>query len=495
MDSKIEVVAVADAVLTDAGASVGVNLPQRKVTDLPLVGQNVLDLLSVLPGFRSSPVADAQSTVGGLNLDYVNTTINGLSTVSSRDSASFWGRQVMTTNVINPDLVGEIRLILSPVDAELGRGNSQVQIQTRSGTNKYTGSVVWNVQNTAMNANTWANKRNPGAATQPDWYNLNQITGSYGGPIIKNKTFFFALYDKQMVNRRTLVTTPVLTDSARNGIWRYWEGWNPGPALMADPASFVAAGVQPTGTAASVNFDGSPLAPKFNPTGGAYTLGGLRCLSVFGNVKVDGSPFTAADCPGGTAVINSTPWDPLRKTVDSTGYMKKVLGMMPKANFFAAFAGNTPDGLNTGLYRWLQGRSGSSATNASIGVVSGSGDYNDRNQLNLKIDHNISSKHRVSVAWTYEKDAGASGLAAWDGVLNGNTSRRPQFVTVNGTSSFPVILKSTAAAQWYLNVTSSQSVSNVQVSSSNATPSAFTIYAGGNSTGANTVNSACLVTS
>ena len=78
---------------------------------------------------------------------------------------------------------------------------------------------MWNVQNTALNANTWANKRPEPAA--PEWYNLNQITASYGGPIIRNKTFFYALYDKQMVNRRTTVTTPVLTDTARQGIWRY----------------------------------------------------------------------------------------------------------------------------------------------------------------------------------------------------------------------------------------------------------------------------------
>src|SRR6185295_5679202 len=221
--------------------------------------------------------------------------------VSSRDSASLWGRQVMTTNVINPDLVGEIKLILSPVDAELGRGNAQIQIQTRSGTNKYTGSAVWNVQNTALNANTWANKRNPGPPTQPNWYNLNQITGSFGGPIIKNKTFFFALYDMQLVNRRTLLSTPVLTDAARQGIWRYWEGWNPGGAGSPEPVSFASGTATPTGTTAAVDFAGNPLQPNFNPTGGAYALAGLRCFSLFGNVKVDGSPFTQADCPGGTA--------------------------------------------------------------------------------------------------------------------------------------------------------------------------------------------------
>ena len=101
LDSKVEVIASADAVLSETAASVGVVLPQRVVTDLPLVGQNVLSLLDVLPGFRAAP-ADSQSTIGGLNLDYTNTTIDGLSTVSSRDSASLWGRQVLTTNVINP---------------------------------------------------------------------------------------------------------------------------------------------------------------------------------------------------------------------------------------------------------------------------------------------------------------------------------------------------------------------------------------------------------
>jgi hypothetical protein len=238
LDSKVEVAISADSVLAETSASVGTVLPQQRVQDLPLVGQNVLSLLDVLPGFRASPVADSASTIGGLNLDYTNTTIDGLSTVSSRDSASLWGRQVLTTNVINPDLVGEIRLILSPVDAELGRGNSQIQIQTRSGTNRYTGAAVWNVQNSALNANTWTNKRNPGQPTQPDWYNLHQITGSYGGPIIRNKTFFFVLYDKQLVNRRNLTSTSVLTDTARQGIWRYWGGLESRRCIAGRPDRF-----------------------------------------------------------------------------------------------------------------------------------------------------------------------------------------------------------------------------------------------------------------
>jgi len=435
LDNKVEVTAAADAALAETSASVGVVLSQRRITELPMVGGNVLDLLSVLPGFRENPGNDAASTVGGLSLDYVNTTVNGLSTVSSKQSPAFWGRQILTTNVINPDLVGEIRLILSPVDAELGRGNSQVQITTRSGTNKFNGAVNWNAQNTALNSRTWASKRVPNPVA-PDWYNLHEITASYGGPIKRNKTFFFVLWDKQLVNRRTLISTPVLTDTARQGIYRYWEGWNPGNALTPDPTSFVSAGTQPVGTFRAVDFDGNPFRPLNNPTGGPYTLGGLRCFSLFGDKKVgaDGQmlSFTQADCPGGTAVINPGPWDRLRAVVDPTGYMQRILKQMPHPDFFA---GTGTDGLNTATYRWLQGRKGANTTNALQGVANTTADYNNRDQINVKIDHNITSSHRVNVSWTYEKDLGSDGLSAWGSGLDGNLARHPQFVTVNAVST------------------------------------------------------------
>jgi hypothetical protein len=490
--SRVEVSVASDALLTESAASVGVVLPQQRVTDLPLVGQNVLDLLDVLPGFRESPVGDRFSTVGGLDLNYVNTTINGLSTVSSRDAANFWGRQVMTTNVINPDLVGEIRLILSPVDAELGRGNSQVQIQTRSGTNRYAGSAVWNVVNTALDANTWANKRNPGPPTQPNWYNINQFTGSYGGPIVRNKTFFYALYDKQIVRRRTLATTPVLTDTARQGIWRYWEGWNPGEALRADPTSFN----NVNGTIASVDFNGNPIAPTYNPDGTTpYNLGGLRCFSVFGDMKVNPTngalvPFTANDCPGGTAVINAAPWDNLRSTTDTTGFIAKILPLMPQPNYFAAFGGfpsnqnpSIPDGLNTGLYRYLQTTSGTSAINASIGVAAGPNDYNGRDQINLKVDHNFNTKHRLSVSWTWEKDSGEGSIAAWDARLNGNIRRVPQFVTVNGTSTLsPVLVNEARFGVNYSSEWASPAWANLDNSETTAEARQFILYGNTNPT-------------
>src|SRR3989442_1369174 len=130
-------------------------LPEYKVRDLPLVGNDVLDLIGVLGGVRINATLGGDfNTFAGLSAGYVNTTVNGQSVQDGR-----YGAGVYATTRINPDMVSEIRLVLTPVDAELGRGNGQVQIQTRSGTNQYRGSAVWDVRNTALDARSWLDNR------------------------------------------------------------------------------------------------------------------------------------------------------------------------------------------------------------------------------------------------------------------------------------------------------------------------------------------------
>src|SRR5262249_38688991 len=150
-------------------------LPEYKVRDLPLVGNDVLDLIAVLGGVRVNTQFADSTTFAGITAGYVNTSVNGQSVQDGRYAAG-----VYSTTRINPDMVSEIRLVLPPVDAEMGRGNGQVQIQTRAGTNQYRGSAVWDVRNTALDARSWIDNRTVPQPTR-NWQNQHQYTLSYGG--------------------------------------------------------------------------------------------------------------------------------------------------------------------------------------------------------------------------------------------------------------------------------------------------------------------------
>lgn len=440
----VDVTTTANSAITTAGASIGDVLTADRVLNLPLVGNDVLSLLDTLPGLRLSALGPQANTIGGLGLDSINATRDGLSLNDGRYSPSTYGYGVFSPTTINPDMVGEIKLILSPVDAELGRGNAQIQISTRSGTNKYTGSAVWNIQNTAMNSNTWSNNRNTvngvWSPLKPDWRNTNQITASFGGPIIKNKTFFFALWDQTINNTRETQTVGVMTDAARQGVFRYFSGWNP-TAHLATPTATPTTSTNPNYP--SVNDVGMPQRPLVNPDGSPYT-GGLICFSVFGPNLLDGTPISpgtaAANDPycsdnisGGTWVVNgSSPWDAKRPGFDASGYIRRIMDLMPRTNFFSG--GNalgSGDGLNQAQFRWLRTRQGSNSVNAIVG----SDAYSNRKQINLKLDHNFNPAHKVSGSWSYQMDDSADNVAQWPGGLTGTVRRRPVVLTINATST------------------------------------------------------------
>jgi hypothetical protein len=459
--TTVDVVIAADSILRDSSASVGDVLPRSKIESLPLVGNNILDLLETLPGLQISQQNDSFDTVNGLNIDTINVTRDGLSINDGRYAAGSTtggaaiagkGRYLLSSTTLNPDLVGEIRLILSPVDAELGRGNSQIQISTRSGTNRYTGTAAWYVRNTALDANTWENNHTPFTdaasgvttnSTQKPWRNNHQYTLSYGGPVKipglyngLNKTFFYTLWEQNISNTRQVVFTSVLTDTARQGIFRYFPGFAPmGYNVNATVRNQVLPVTATTASWISVDVNGNPVAPPGNPNGTPYT-GRLTCFSVFGNMRLDANggmvPFTAADCPNGNAVFpQSSPavngmWDRFRPTADQTGYIKKLLTQMQKANYFGAL-----DGLNLAQHAYLQSRGGANSANAQ--------QITDPNanskQINFKIDHNFSSNHKAAFNYTYQRDDSEANFSSWPDGPVGTTSRRPHVITANVTST------------------------------------------------------------
>ena len=420
VNSTIEVTANSSTLLADSAASIGQVLNEEKVRDLPMVTNNVLDLMKTMAGVRGQGLGETTS-FAGISTGMVNTVRDGLSVQDGRYAAG-----VGSTTLMNPDMVGEFRVIIAPVDAEMGRGNGQVQILTKSGTNRVRGSAVWTFRNSALDANTWSNNRQVVNGVwdpaEPTWINRHQGTVSVGGPIIPNHTFFFVLYDQQFERQRQTVRPVVLTDCARNGIFRYWQGWANGNTLT--PTNPV--GGNPT--IASVDSFGNPVRPATNPNGTPYT-GQLRYFSVFG--PVTNTPVQP-DCSD--AQVGGTPWNALRTQPDPSGISQKYISLMPHANTF-----DGGDGLNTAVHQWVR----SGHNDGNFGLANGSNSDTDRKQINFKVDHHFNPSHKVAANYSYEWIDGdyLPSLNVWPGGYTSEVIRRPRVFTTNFTSTLsPTLL-------------------------------------------------------
>src|SRR5467141_3730895 len=224
--TAVEVSVSADTLIATSSSSVGTVLPEYKVRDLPLGGRNVMDLLGTTGG--TGPTEDNfDGFFAGGRLNAVNVTRDGFNVTDGR-----YNYGALTSTYTSPDLVEEIRIITAPVDAEYGRGSGQVQMVTRSGTNQFRGSAFWTNRNSALDASKWFNNFN---GVPKDYENRNQFGARLGGPIIKNKTFFFVLVDEQRYIFRQTFIGSVLTEQARNGIFRFFPGVDNQPAGGLNP--------------------------------------------------------------------------------------------------------------------------------------------------------------------------------------------------------------------------------------------------------------------
>jgi hypothetical protein len=188
MSEEISVTAAAPLVNTD-NAQIGRTVENAEITTMPIVGRNVYSLLNLIPG--------VSSTGNGIVLGYPEqrTTINGgvdggLGSVNYYlDGGTNMTGLRNTGNIApNPDAVEEFRVVTNSYSAEYGRfAGGVINIITRSGSNQIHGSLFEFLRNHDLNAHNW------GALTFTPLHR-NQYGGSIGGPIRKNKTFFFGTY-------------------------------------------------------------------------------------------------------------------------------------------------------------------------------------------------------------------------------------------------------------------------------------------------------------
>jgi hypothetical protein len=423
IDTAVEVTVAADTLLATTSSSVGEILSQQRVETLPTIANNVMDFYRLVPGVNVEDSGVRASFAGAFGFGSTNIQRDGVDAAGG----ARWTANALTATTMNPDLIGEVRIVVAPVDAEMGRGNAQIQFLTRSGTNQLRGSATWAARNTKLDANTWENNRQVDALTgawsptPPDWYNVHNFVGSIGGPIRKNKTFFFALWDQSLVNARTIQNPLVLTPCARNGVFRYFDNWNNGNFRQITQTTTA------TPVTAVVDGTGRPVAPATNPDGTPHN-GILRYASVFG--RLANTP-TRPDCSD--AIVEGTPWDANRRAVDSTGFITKYLGLMPLPNNYEAA---DTDGLNTAGHRWMRREQNGTESIFSLdneGITRA--DNLSRKQINGKIDHHFNQSHKISSSYVYEYSYGTANFEAWPNGARGSRFRRPQVLSLNFTST------------------------------------------------------------
>lgn len=206
---SVEVTSAAPLIQT-ASSSVQTSVDQKQIQELPLNGRNPLQLTVLTPGTTLTSVGteSGQQDNTGLSVNGLRATQNNF----QLDGAIYTNRFFDSVPILpNPDALQEFTIQSSNYSAEYGGAGALVQLSTRSGTNDIHGSAYEFLRNTVLNA------RNYFQQTAPP-FKLNQFGGTVGGPIIKNRTFFFfGAEDLQQRSSPNPISITVPTAAELNG--------------------------------------------------------------------------------------------------------------------------------------------------------------------------------------------------------------------------------------------------------------------------------------
>jgi hypothetical protein len=193
-------------------------IQREQIVNLPLNGRSYADLALLAPGVRRSVLnnqesggRDASFNVNGLRSSLNNFVLDGVDNNSYGTSNQGFSNQVVQPS---PDAVQEFKVQTNNFSAEFGRaGGAVINTSIRSGTNEFHGSVYDFVRNTSLNAVGFFK---PTRGQKPVLIQ-NQFGGAIGGPIIKDRTFFFADYEGFRRITRSLQFGTVPTAAQRAG--------------------------------------------------------------------------------------------------------------------------------------------------------------------------------------------------------------------------------------------------------------------------------------
>ena len=222
----VEVSAGAAAELQTVDAVVGNVVGENELMTLPTLGRDSRELLTLQPmstpfassnggdfGNTGGTIAGARSDQNAFNLDGIDIT----------DNVIAGGGNEAPVIPMSVETVSEFRVGVTNNNASFQRAEGgQINIISKTGTNDFHGAVYWYHQNSALNANTWDNGHTPDGSgkdftpKQPQHDNRGGVT--FGGPLKKDKTFFFGNYELRRFPQSVEVERIVPTGTLRNGI-------------------------------------------------------------------------------------------------------------------------------------------------------------------------------------------------------------------------------------------------------------------------------------
>jgi len=213
-------VTAAEPLVESQTSSLGQVIEQSRVNDLPLDGRDFVELAYLTPGVNSGPNAGYTVQQGNIPEDQrgnASIQVNGLTATNNNFLLNGFdnNEQQIGIEVIQPsiDAIQEFKVQTNDFGADIGRGGAVVNVVLKSGTNQFHGGLFEFVRNSAFDAKNYFD--NPSLPIAP--FRQNQFGGTFGGPIIKDKTFFFVDYQGTRIRQAQTFISIVPSVGERGG--------------------------------------------------------------------------------------------------------------------------------------------------------------------------------------------------------------------------------------------------------------------------------------
>jgi hypothetical protein len=325
--TRVEVAATATVELQTTDATIGEVVANDQMVNLPTISRNAMELLTLQP--TATPLAAqgdrlgaAGGSVSGARTDQNAVMLDGI------DISDIFNAGLPTSDTIVPlnvESLSEFRVGVSNPNAAIASASGgQVSVASKAGTNALHGTVYWYVQNTAFNANTWENNHtiDPSTGKTLPRATIHDNRGGFslGGPIRKDKTFFFVNYEPRRfittyVDNRAELNLP--SADFRNGIINFTnpvtgmldvaciQNAQQVAANVSSPHSAACSAIAPNASAARISSNCGPTAnASCDPRGLGMSPTVAALLNVIKPTPDDPTQSDGAGCSGALTCQN-----------------------------------------------------------------------------------------------------------------------------------------------------------------------------------------------